>query len=166
MSTDFGIMKFKLACRQFQKGLANFSILKANYTRRDLLDNDLDFPDNRRSTRFNDGRDSELLLDKETGFIEDFDKMLSDRQTNDAVKEDARLDSQQWGVMIVQIEKDFSDAIGNLGQNTKANVKSNNYMLDFAILIALYYCELNFMCRIIPEAKKPGAKENHQRPFN
>ena len=38
-------------------------------------------------------------------------------------------------------------------------------MLDFAILIALYYCELNFMCRIIPEAKKPGVKENHQRPF-
>ena len=39
-------------------------------------------------------------------------------------------------------------------------------MLDFAVLIALYYCELNFMCRIIPEAKKPGAKDNHQRPFN
>ena len=38
-------------------------------------------------------------------------------------------------------------------------------MLDFAILIALYYCELNFMCRIIPEARKPGAKENHTRPF-
>ena len=39
-------------------------------------------------------------------------------------------------------------------------------MLDLAVLIALYYCELNFMCRVIPEAKKPGAKENHQRPFN
>lgn len=38
-------------------------------------------------------------------------------------------------------------------------------MLDFAILIALYYCELNFMCRIIPEARKAGAKENHLRPF-
>ena len=67
MNTDFGIMKFKLACRQFQKGLANFSILRAKYTSRDLLDNDLDF-DNKRYSDYNDGRESCLLLDKEAGF--------------------------------------------------------------------------------------------------
>ncbi len=68
-------------------------------------------------------------------------------------------------MLIAQIETDFLEAIKNLGQSSQASVKANNYMLDFAMLIALYYLELNFMYRIIPEAKKPGAKENHQRPL-
>ena len=40
---NFGTMKFKLACRLFQKGLANFAILKVNYSNHDLLDKDFDF---------------------------------------------------------------------------------------------------------------------------
>ena len=43
-NTDKGIKKFVLACRQFQKGLANFAILRATYTNRNLLDNDFDLP--------------------------------------------------------------------------------------------------------------------------
>ena len=42
---DIAINKFILACRQFQKGLANFNILRKNFTNRELLDKDIDFKD-------------------------------------------------------------------------------------------------------------------------
>ena len=39
-------------------------------------------------------------------------------------------------------------------------------MLDFAILISLYYYQLFFITRLIPDAQKPLSKENHQRPLD
>ena len=36
-------------------------------------------------------------------------------------------------------------------------------MLDLSIFIALHIVELNFMHRLIPDAVKPGVKENQQK---
>ena len=50
--------------------------------------------------------------------------------------------------MVVQIENDFLSAISLLGLGGV----QDDAMLDFAILISLYYYELFFVTRLIPEA--------------
>ena len=61
-------------------------------------------------------RESELLLnDNEMGYSGDFDKMLSDRQTNGSSQKEDPRDNESWTAIVAVIETDFADAIGNLG---------------------------------------------------
>ena len=50
--------------------------------------------------------------------------------------------------LVQQIENDFSSAIGNLGAKSRTNNSSSDTLLDLAILISLYYLELDLICRV------------------
>jgi len=107
-NADIQVNKFVLACRQFQKGMANFSILKAQYTNRELLSNDFDSAiDSRLPTSADFGESDQLVRGPYSGrdkedIDADFDKMLSERHTNEAHAKRSgshghRLNDQQLG---------------------------------------------------------------------
>ena len=130
--SDMSVNKFILACRQFQKGLANFAILKENYTNRDVLNNDFDTGiGDRFSSAFGDQSENDKLIgkDKDVDFA-DFDKMLTDRKKDNEAGNGRSLsigrNIQWWGWKIEQIEKDFAEAIGNLGQAGLSGAGSND----------------------------------------
>ena len=91
--------------------------------------------------------------------------MLNERASGKKLKMTTnKSENNMWGETIQEIENDFSKAIGNLGQSS-AEDSTNNYMLDFAILIALYGVEVHFVHKLIPDAQKPGEKKNYQMPL-
>ena len=50
--------------------------------------------------------------------------------------------------LVEEIEKDFSSALGHLNQKSRTQIKANDTFLDLAILISLYYLELDIICRV------------------
>ena len=59
-----------------------------------------------------------------------------------------RLKVQNMPGLVEEIESDFSSALGHLNQKSRTQVKANDTFLDLAILISLYYLELDIICRV------------------
>ena len=80
--TDLASAKFIMACRQFQKGLAYFAILRKAFSNRDLLDADQQFFETHANAENNFPSDLDLKAQM------DFDEMLEDRiQQNENYQE-------------------------------------------------------------------------------
>ena len=64
--------------------------------------------------------------------------------------------------LVEQIENDFLSAIGNLGAKSRTNDSSSDTLLDLAILISLYYLELDLICRVNTDLRpqRRMAREN------
>ena len=139
--------KFILACRWFQKGLANFSILKTEYPHRTLL-----AKDRAEDTKIIETKDRSVTFrlpasvseaDPNQNLIEQISSPRITKFSTIATKKENKSaifshHSRKFQNIINSIRSDFDKAILNLSH-------VNQQLLDFTILIALHYLELELM---------------------
>ena len=133
---------FILACRLFQKGLANFQILKTEYPHRALFSSEALHHDtyttrinySRTVTEFN-GEKLRRDLDSPENIIPDEANLPILRKKTNSEKPYKSNDISKTELLVDRIGQDFFHALEKF-RNIRHNLE------DFSILIALYYLDL------------------------